>query len=261
MNQRSIAARLVTQLLKLRYTHLIRQAWQAVRVDYVNHSSLDYASANNDALNNTRNHLLRYLMMVHEHFGDLVCTMVDTLPHDDPLSLAFFFHILELIALPSTDNAIQLSARLLHKTSNDYQGGLFRSKPRDRIRCNSAIVWMMLAQRLAGKVAVRIFTEDVHNQLVSQLENANSKHEQLVSLLALERFAITRECKLIITQGRAIPFLQNYLEGLPNISESNETASTSNKTKPLNDKLPKQGIGARSASILFSSYQHLARAT
>lgn len=29
-----------------------------------------------------------------EHFGDLVCAMVDTLPHDDALSLAFFFHIL-----------------------------------------------------------------------------------------------------------------------------------------------------------------------
>jgi hypothetical protein len=58
MNQRSIAARLVTQLLKLRYTHLIRQAWQTVHTDYVNHSSLDYASANNDTLNNTAEALI-----------------------------------------------------------------------------------------------------------------------------------------------------------------------------------------------------------
>ncbi|RKP24222.1 hypothetical protein SYNPS1DRAFT_23684 [Syncephalis pseudoplumigaleata] len=122
MNQRSIAARLVTQLLKLRYTHLIRQAWQAVRMDYINHTGSNHtsASAGNDALNNTAEALIA-LSHDDEHFGDLVCTMVDTLPHDDPLSLAFFFHILELIALPSSENAIQLSERLLHKTSSDHQ--------------------------------------------------------------------------------------------------------------------------------------------
>ncbi|RKP26556.1 hypothetical protein SYNPS1DRAFT_21705 [Syncephalis pseudoplumigaleata] len=96
MNQRSIAARLVTQLLKLRYTHLIRQAWQAVRMDYINHTGSNHtsASAGNDALNNTAEALIA-LSHDDEHFGDLVCTMVDTLPHDDPLSLAFFFHILD----------------------------------------------------------------------------------------------------------------------------------------------------------------------
>ncbi|KAI9593508.1 hypothetical protein BDF19DRAFT_424410 [Syncephalis fuscata] len=259
MNQRSIAARLVTQLLKLRYTHLIRQAWEAVRVDYSNHGG-DYGSSNNDTLNNTAEALI-ILSRDDEHFGDLVCAMVDTLPHDDSLSLAFFFHILELIALPSADNAAQLSER-----------SLFRPKSRDRIRSNSAVVWMMLAQRLAGKIAAKIFTEDVHNQLVSQLEGATCKHEQLVSLLALERFAITRECKQLITEGRTLDYLRKYLnvdteltgeESTRHNRSSTSTTSTSNTASNITTghHTNKSSFGIRSANFLLNGYHQLARAT
>lgn len=58
MNQRSITARFVTQLLKLRYTHLIRQAWDAVRLDYSNQQGGDYGPPGNDAANDTAEALI-----------------------------------------------------------------------------------------------------------------------------------------------------------------------------------------------------------
>lgn len=51
-SSRLLAGRLVTQMHRLRYAHLIRQAWQAVRADAHNSSPTD-SRYNSVSLNDT----------------------------------------------------------------------------------------------------------------------------------------------------------------------------------------------------------------
>ncbi|RKP09648.1 hypothetical protein THASP1DRAFT_28562 [Thamnocephalis sphaerospora] len=209
MVSRSLTGRFTTQLQRLRYNHLIRQAWQAVREGTEDGQS--GSAGGSDRLNDTADVLIS-LSQDDGHFVELLIAMVDTLPHDDPLLLTFFCHMLELIALPSTENAVKLSERLLHKVQTSQNGNsLFRSKSGTRVRINSAIIWMILAQRLAGKVAAQLFTDAVHKQLAEQLADTRHPQEQLFALLTLERFSITGQCKQKVTRSSVLDTLRSFI--------------------------------------------------
>ncbi|ORY06956.1 SPRY-domain-containing protein [Basidiobolus meristosporus CBS 931.73] len=141
-------------------------------------------------------------------FIKIVLTMVEILDHSDPLSSAFLCHILELAALPSIKTVLKVNACLLRKIHSKMP---FHHKLKQRYRLNASIVWCVLAERLAGEASVYMFTEKVHRTLLEGLQKNQAQRIQLLSLITLEKFALTGENKRKILNSDALNLIQSLV--------------------------------------------------
>lgn len=72
-------------------------------------------------------------------------------------------------------------------------GGLLATRARKRIRQNAAIIWGVLAERLAGEISLSLFQDSVCDCLLQGLRMDADVSVRLFSLIALEKFALTGE--------------------------------------------------------------------
>ncbi|ORY06318.1 hypothetical protein K493DRAFT_404065, partial [Basidiobolus meristosporus CBS 931.73] len=179
--------KLLGQLVRARYVRLIREACRSMNPD-----------SEKEALSEASDILIA-LSQEETEFVEIVVTMVEILDEKDPLSPAFLCHILELAALPSIRTALKINSKLIQKINAK---NLFRPNLKQRYRINAAVVWSVLAERLAGKVSEQMFTQEVFACLVNGLKETQSWRIQLISLIALEKFALTSDNKLKILGSR-----------------------------------------------------------
>ncbi|CAG8669739.1 4351_t:CDS:2, partial [Paraglomus brasilianum] len=183
----------------------IRSAWKNLN----SLSELDELAEALDAL----------ISMSHEEneFIELITVIVDVLS-EAPMASAFLCHIIDSAALPSKETSHKITTRLLQKLKPDHWplGGIYRTKPKKRTRVNAAIIWSVLAEKLAGEISLSLFTDNVCNTLLDYLQSDPDFSVRLFALIALEKFAMTGQNKnKIITSGRDMQkTLQNIAEEL-----------------------------------------------
>ncbi|KAK9762029.1 hypothetical protein K7432_012615 [Basidiobolus ranarum] len=175
-----ISRKLLGQFARTRYVRLIREACKSMNPD-----------SEKEALSDAYDILIA-LSQEESEFIEIVVTMVEILDEKDPLSSAFLCHILELSALPSIRTSLKINIKLIQKIS---EKNLFRSSLKRRYRINAAVVWSVLAERLAGKVSEKMFTPEVFASLTDGLKETQGWRVQLMSLIALEKFALTADNK------------------------------------------------------------------
>ncbi|KAK9722354.1 hypothetical protein K7432_002742 [Basidiobolus ranarum] len=197
------------RFVKGRYTRLIREACKSMNPEN-----------EKEALSEASDILIS-LSQRESEFIQIVSTMVEILDETNPLSAAFLCHLLELTALPSTKTALKVSACLLHKI---HSKALFRPKLKHRYRLNACVVWCVLAERLAGKVSASIFTKQVFETLLDGLEDNHPWDVQLLSLVALEKFALTGDNKMRILDSNAINLIHSLLLSSPNLKDQRQIA-------------------------------------
>lgn len=122
------------------------------------------------------------------NFINLLIIIIYQLPLSDPLSTAFICHFLEVTALPNINTLLKLNKRLIAKCMQN-------SKNKETIQANTAIIWGLLAENLAGKGSEKMFTKDLKDLLISNVENSHFTDVKKHSLIALEKFALTRDNK------------------------------------------------------------------
>ncbi|KAF9166642.1 hypothetical protein DFQ26_007339 [Actinomortierella ambigua] len=144
-------------------------------------------------------------------YCDLLGVMVDTISPESPMASWFLYHIIDLAALPSQQTIRRLSQELLSKCS---PGGLARLRTRKRCRPTAALVWGVLASRLAGELSTVLFSEEVCDCLLNNIEYDADMLCKVFSIIALEKFALTGPCKIRIMQRP----IQTILRGVASMS-------------------------------------------
>ncbi|KAG0231270.1 RING finger and SPRY domain-containing protein 1 [Actinomortierella wolfii] len=130
-------------------------------------------------------------------YCDLLGVLVDTISPESPMASWFLYHIIDLAALPSQHTIRRLSQELLNKCS---PGGLARLRMKKRCRPTAALVWGVLASRLAGELSSVLFSEEVCDCLLNNIEYDPDMMCKVFSIIALEKFALTGRCKVQIMQ-------------------------------------------------------------
>ncbi|GET54710.1 RING finger and SPRY domain-containing protein 1-like [Rhizophagus irregularis DAOM 181602=DAOM 197198] len=127
------------------------------------------------------------ISMSHEEneFIELITVIVDVLS-EAPMASAFLCHIIDSAALPSKETSHKITTRLLQKLK---PGGIYRTKPKKRTRVNAAIIWSVLAEKLAGEISLSLFSDNVCTTLLDYLQYDRDASVRLFALIALEKFA------------------------------------------------------------------------
>ncbi|CAG8461620.1 15130_t:CDS:10 [Funneliformis caledonium] len=158
------------------------------------------------------------ISMSHEEneFIELITVIVDVLS-EAPMASAFLCHIIDSAALPSKETSHKITTRLLQKLK---PGGIYRSKPKKRTRVNAAIIWSVLAEKLAGEISLSLFSDNVCTTLLDYLHYDNDASVRLFALIALEKFGMTGQNKeKILNSGRDI---HGILQGIAKELHSGE---------------------------------------
>ncbi|EXX62778.1 concanavalin A-like lectin/glucanase domain-containing protein [Rhizophagus diaphanus] len=143
------------------------------------------------------------ISMSHEEneFIELITVIVDVLS-EAPMASAFLCHIIDSAALPSKETSHKITTRLLQKLK---PGGIYRTKPKKRTRVNAAIIWSVLAEKLAGEISLSLFSDNVCTTLLDYLQYDRDASVRLFALIALEKFGMTGQNKeKILNSGRDI---------------------------------------------------------
>jgi len=131
---------------------------------------------------------------------DVTQSLVDVIPIKDPLGPANITLLLDDSPIPAKETIFKLYDNLGITSSSNSAASRVRAENRDR---NVGIVLGCLAEKMAGPRAMTIFTNDVFNYLVDNLDPSRHPSVILFSVLALEKFAATAENKLTIAKGLA----------------------------------------------------------
>ena len=129
-----------------------------------------------------------------EGWLQLVQSLVDVIPVNDPLGPAVMTLLLDDCPLPTVDTAVRclhLINRLDRLDTTQGDGGVRQQR-------NLAIVLGCLAEKLAGPRSVALLTSTTLDYLLSNLTLTSAPPVQLFSLIALEKFSQTSENKMTI---------------------------------------------------------------
>lgn len=171
--------------------------------------------------------------------------MVDMISTDSMgVAAPFLCHIIDMAALPSQQTTRRMSQQLLSKCdpgivscgyskwkhvllsliTNKYQtklfflvfllGGLARLRSRKKNKPAAALIWSVLANRLAGEMSSTLFSDAVCECLLNNIEHDPDMLCKVFSIIALEKFSLTGPCKARIMQTN----LQNLLRDTANMS-------------------------------------------
>lgn len=167
--------------------------------------------------------LLKLNMIADEERGWLmvVKSLIFTIPDNDPLGPAVISLFLDECPLPSKETVQTLLVSL-----NISKELVYKQQMSAAWHKNMCIVLGALAEKMAGSAAVQMFNKKVQGYLLmtlsyglpfkptsyqNKLKEADLHQVRIFSLLALEKFAQTRENQLTISN---ILFVQNHDEPL-----------------------------------------------
>ncbi|KAG0297072.1 RING finger and SPRY domain-containing protein 1 [Linnemannia gamsii] len=102
-----------------------------------------------------------------------------------------------MAALPSQQTTRRMSQQLLSKCD---PGGLARLRSKKKNKTAAALIWSMLANRLAGEMSATLFSDAVCECLLNNIENDPDMACKVFSIVALEKFSLTGPCKSKIMQ-------------------------------------------------------------
>ncbi|KAF9949484.1 RING finger and SPRY domain-containing protein 1 [Mortierella alpina] len=102
-----------------------------------------------------------------------------------------------MAALPSQQTTRRMSQQLLSKCD---PGGLARLRSKKKNKPAAALIWSMLANRLAGEMSSTLFSDAVCNCLLNNIEHDPDMTCKVFSIIALEKFSLTGPCKARIMQ-------------------------------------------------------------
>ncbi|KAF9438275.1 RING finger and SPRY domain-containing protein 1 [Entomortierella beljakovae] len=103
-----------------------------------------------------------------------------------------------MAALPSQQTTKKLSQQLLSKC--DSGSGLVRLRSKKKNKPAAALIWSVLANRLAGEMCSTLFSNEVCECLLNNIENDPDMTCKVFSIIALEKFSLTGPCKARILQ-------------------------------------------------------------
>ncbi|CAG4929895.1 unnamed protein product [Parnassius apollo] len=125
----------------------------------------------------------------------VVSSMVNVIPLEDPFGPSAITILLDDCPLPSKDSVIKIT-KLFRLSSQ-------RAKAREinvRVERNICVVLGCIAEKLAGPNSVAVFTDRTLDYLITFLITRREPYLVLFALIALEKFAHTMENKLTIKQ-------------------------------------------------------------
>lgn len=127
----------------------------------------------------------------------VVRSMVDVIPTEEPLGPSVITLLLDDCPLPSRDSVLQAAHLLVTESIGDNT----RVSPR-RKRRNACVVLGCIAEKLAGPSSVAVLTTETLKYLIDGLKSKDPA-VALHSLVALEKFAQTGENKATIKRALA----------------------------------------------------------
>ncbi|GJJ70069.1 RING finger and SPRY domain-containing protein 1 [Entomortierella parvispora] len=141
---------------------------------------------------------LIHLTSTDSSYCELIEVMVDMISTDSlGIAAPFLCHIIDMAALPSQQTTRRMSQQLLSKCD---PGGLARLRSRKKNRPAAALIWSVLANRLAGEMSATLFSDAVCECLLNNIENDPDMACKVFSIIALEKFSLTGPCKARIMQ-------------------------------------------------------------
>lgn len=88
-------------------------------------------------------------------------------------------------------------------------GGLARLRSKKKNKPTAALIWSVLANRLAGEMSSILFTDAVCECLLNNIENDPDMACKVFSIIALEKFSLTGPCKVRIMKRPIRRLLQD----------------------------------------------------
>ncbi|KAF9903752.1 RING finger and SPRY domain-containing protein 1 [Linnemannia zychae] len=141
---------------------------------------------------------LIHLTATDSSYCELIGVMVDMITTDSlGIAAPFLCHIIDMAALPSQQTTRRMSQQLLSKCDT---GGLARLRSKKKNKTAAALIWSMLANRLAGEMSATLFSDAVCECLLNNIENDPDMACKVFSIIALEKFSLTGPCKARIMQ-------------------------------------------------------------
>ncbi|KAF9152544.1 RING finger and SPRY domain-containing protein 1 [Linnemannia schmuckeri] len=141
---------------------------------------------------------LIHLTATDSSYCELIGVMVDMITTDSlGIAAPFLCHIIDMAALPSQQTTRRMSQQLLSKCD---PGGLARLRSKKKNKTAAALIWSMLANRLAGEMSAALFSDAVCECLLNNIENDSDMTCKVFSIIALEKFSLTGPCKARIMQ-------------------------------------------------------------
>ncbi|KAF9191126.1 RING finger and SPRY domain-containing protein 1 [Haplosporangium sp. Z 767] len=142
---------------------------------------------------------LIHLTTTDSSYCELIGVMVDLISSESlGIAAPFLCHIIDMAALPSQQTTRRMSQQLLSKCD---PGGLARLRSsKKKSRSAAALIWSMLANRLAGEMSAALFSNAVCECLLNNIENDADMLCKVFSIIALEKFSLTGPCKTRIMQ-------------------------------------------------------------
>uniref|UniRef100_A0A1B6LFK8 RING finger and SPRY domain-containing protein 1 n=1 Tax=Graphocephala atropunctata TaxID=36148 RepID=A0A1B6LFK8_9HEMI len=140
--------------------------------------------------------LLKLHNIADQEYGwiQVVQSMVNVIPVEDPLGPAVITLLLDDCPLPNKEAVLRLS-KLFTATQKSVSEKGHKSV---RVQRNMSIVLGVLAEKLSGPSSVAILTPQTLAYLIANLEDCSSSVVTLFSIIALEKFAQTSENKATI---------------------------------------------------------------
>ncbi|KAG0327792.1 RING finger and SPRY domain-containing protein 1, partial [Podila humilis] len=155
---------------------------------------------------------LIHLTATDSSYCELIGVMVDMISTDClGVAAPFLCHIIDMAALPSQQTTRRMSRQLLSKCD---PGGLARLRSRKKNKTAAALIWSVLANRLAGEMSSTLFSDAVCDCLLNNVENDPDMLCKVFSIIALEKFSLTGPCKARILKTN----LRSLLRDTANMS-------------------------------------------
>lgn len=126
-----------------------------------------------------------------QNFVDIVLLAISLLSVEDPATPGCLYHFLDATALPKPQALLQLNSRMVQLFQKPLQ-----TKKSSRRRAMCAVVWSILASKLAGKASAQILNKDVSSILMESIKLHQPIEVRLFSLMAIQSFIATRENKI-----------------------------------------------------------------
>ncbi|KAG0226796.1 RING finger and SPRY domain-containing protein 1 [Mortierella sp. GBA43] len=98
-------------------------------------------------------------------------------------------------------------------------GGLARLRSKKKNKPTAALIWSVLANRLAGEMSSALFTDAVCEFLLNNIEKDPDMACKVFSIIALEKFSLTGPCKVRIMRRP----IKRILQDVANLSTSGLT--------------------------------------
>jgi hypothetical protein len=81
-----------------------------------------------------------------------------------------------------------------------FLGGLTKNRSKKKNNPAAALIWSVLANRLAGEMSLALFSDPVCECLLNNIEIDPDMSCKVFSIIALEKFSLTGPCKAKIMQ-------------------------------------------------------------